>query len=100
MAYHIQPTEMHYMEVYIDGAKQPALIPTGGSLPAKWLIRQNHITDLPDEERGAAWFEFFYDLFREYLGAVVDLMTSEQLNQLAEAWGSETTEQDGAEPGE
>ena len=100
MAYHIKPAEVQYLEVYVGDAKRPKRVPTAGSLPAKWLIRHAEVSALPDEQRGAAWFRFFYDLFREYVGEAVDSMTAEQLNQLAEAWGEVTEEQDGATPGE
>ena len=100
MAYTIKPTELSYLDVYVGTNKRPRRVPTAGSLPAPWLIRHNKIAQLPEDQRGAAWFEFFYELFREYVGPQVDSMTADQLNQLAEAWGDATEDKDGATAGE
>ena len=101
MAYRIAPPDIQYLEVYLNEEKKDAKrVPTAGSLPAPWLIRYNRVATLPDDERGAAYFEFFYDLFHHYVGEKVELMTADQLNQLAEAWAGDTEEQDGATPGE
>lgn len=100
MAYNIGKPEVQYLDVYVADAKRPKRVPLAGSLPAPWLIRHNKVASLPEDERGAAWFEFFYDLFRAYVGPQVDQMTADQLNELAEAWGDATEAEQGATPGE
>lgn len=100
MAYTIEKPEVQYLDVYVADAKRPKRVPLAGSLPAPWLIRHNKVASMPEDERGAAWFEFFYDLFRAYVGSQVDQMTADQLNELAEAWGDATEAEQGATPGE
>lgn len=100
MAYNIKAPEQRYLEVYVGDSDKPKKVPLADSLPAPWLIRINHTAKLPEDERGRAWFELYYDLFRHYVGPEVDAMTSKQLNELAEAWEKATEEQDGTTPGE
>ena len=100
MAYTIGKPEVQYLDVYVADAKRHKRVPLAGSLPAPWLIRHNKVASMPEDERGAAWFEFFYELFRAYVGPQVDQMTSDQLNELAEAWGDATEAEQGATPGE
>lgn len=101
MAYTIKPDDSKYLEVCFDGDERPKRVPTAGSLTVPWLIRYNKIAEIRDEDkRNAATFEYFYELFRQYLGNKVDLLTSDQFNELIEAWGGETEEQEGVTPGE
>lgn len=100
MAYKISKPQQQYLDVYVGDAKRPKRVPLAGSLPAPWLIRHNKVAQLPDEQRGAAWFEFYFDLFHAYVGKEVELMTADQLNELAEAWADATTDEQGATPGE
>ena len=101
MSFTIPAPAQKYLEVYLGESKQPKRVPVAGSLPAPWLIRINKTQRIKDAaEREGAWFELFYDLFRAYLGADVDLMTANQINELAEAWSSAGEEQDGATEGE
>lgn len=100
MAYTIGKPKQQYLDVYVGEAKRPKRVPLAGSLPAPWLIRHNKVAKLPEDERGAAWFEFFYELFRNYVGPQVDNMTADQLNELADAWADATGDEQGATPGE
>lgn len=100
MAYRISKPKQQFLDVYVGDAKRPKRVPLAGSLPSPWLIRHNKVASLPDEQRGAAWFEFYYDLFHAYVGKEVELMTADQLNELAEAWADATTDDQGATPGE
>lgn len=100
MAYTIGKPKLQYLDVYVEGQKRPKRVPLAGSLPAPWVIRYNKVSQMPEDQRGAGYFEFFYDLFLAYVGKEVESMTSDQLNQLAEAWGDITEDEQGANPGE
>ena len=96
MPYKIEPTKAKFLEVYVGDAKRPKKVPLAGSLPAPWILRINKTRALPDEVRGAAWFELLYALFREYVGPQVDQMTGDQLTELSDAWAEANEEEDGA----
>lgn len=100
MAYSIKAPEQRFLEVYIGESETPKKVPLAGSLPAPWLIRINSVSKLPEDARGAAWFELYYELFREYIGSDVERMTADQINALAEAWGDANNDEEGATPGE
>lgn len=100
MAYTIGKPNQQFLDVYVGDAKRPKRVPLAGSMPAPWLIRHNKITTMPEDERGAAWFEFYFDLFRAYVGPQVEQMTADQLNELAEAWADATANEQGATAGE
>lgn len=100
MSYRIPEREPKYLEVYIGNAKQPRRVPLMSSLPAPWVLRVNAIRKADEDERGMAWFEFAYELFREFVGPQVDKLTSDEINDLFEAWSDANQEQDGAEAGE
>ena len=101
MAYEIKAPEQKYLEVYLGDSDKPKRVPLAESLPATWLIRINRVNKIKDEsEQNREWFELFYDLFREYLGPVVDAFTASQLNELSEAWSNANEEESGATAGE
>jgi hypothetical protein len=100
MAYTIGKPKQQFLDVYVGDAKRPKRVPLAGSMPAPWLIRHNKITTMPEDERGAAWFEFYYDLFRAYVGPQVEQMTADQLNELAEAWADAIANEQGGTAGE
>lgn len=97
MAFELKPAEKHYLEVEIQG-HGTSRVPLADSLPMPWLVRFNELRRNEDDE--FAKVSFFYDLFRAYCGAPVDVLTIDELGQLISAWNDATMEDTGANPGE
>lgn len=101
MEHTIDQGEVRYLEVHVQGRKQPKRVPLAACLPVPRIVELGDIEAMGDTpEAQAASMRWFYALFREYVGADIDRLTAEQFGALMQAWRDASTEDSGATPGE
>jgi len=103
MEHSIESGEVRYLEVHIEGKRQPKRVPLASCLPVPRVVELGEIDALAasgDPSANARAMRWFYDLFREYVGADVDRITAEQFGALVTAWRDATEQDSGATPGE
>lgn len=103
MEHSIESGEIRYLEVHIEGRKQVKRVPLASCLPVPRVVELGEVDALAasgDPTASARAMRWFYDLFREYVGADVDRLTAEQFGELTNAWREATERDSGATPGE
>lgn len=102
MEHIIEGGDTRCLEVHVKGRKGAKRVPLAACLPIARVVELGDIEAMGPEDLAAqaASLRWFYQLFREYVGADIDRIDAEQFGVLVEAWREASQEDSEATPGE
>lgn len=87
MAYVIKRNKVKTFDFQIEGSKKVYHVPVLSALPVSTLMKARDLKDIDDDaERAEKTYDFFYDIFRDEVPEVLDILIPDDLRDLFAAY--------------